>query len=182
MFWIPHRKKISISSELGVLRISIRYWLGWPMFSILILWNCMNIEAGYHFWISVSNGLADATTRNKLLLSEIFVVLGLSIVFWLSAAREIVVIDSVRLRVRKEILGLGWSRNFQLANVENIRSGWFLDPMARGKWNADHMRAAVHFDYPGKTQKFGNEITPSDAVRIEEEIRKQFPQIVLKRG
>lgn len=182
MFWIPHRKKIFISSELGVLRISIRYWLGWPTFSILLLWNYVNIESGYGFWINVSNGLASATTREKLLLSEICAVFGLSMVLWLTTASESVVIDSVRLRVRKEVFGIGWYRNFELVDVKDIRAGWSLDPKANGKWNPDHMRAALYFDCESKIHSFGKELTTSDAMRIEQAIRSVFPQIVLDRG
>jgi hypothetical protein len=182
MFWIPYRQKLSISNESGELRVSIRYWLGWPMFSFLVLWNYVNIESGYHQWINISNGIVGATSWEKLRLSEIFAVLGFCMLLWLIGGRERITIDSVRLQIRKEILGVGWSRNFQLADIKDIRSGWFFDLKAKGKGNPDYIRAALYFDCHSKTHSFGKELTTSDAIRIEEAIRKVFPQIVLNRG
>ena len=182
MFWIPHREKVSISDDSGVLRVSIRYWLGWPIFSFVVLWNYINLESGYHQWMEISHGIVGPKSWDKLHLSEMFGVLGLCILLWLIGGREVITIDSVCLRIRKEISGVGWSRNFQLVEVQTIRSGWFLDPKARGKWNTDHMRAALYFDFHSKIQSFGKELTTSDALRVEEAVRKSFPQIVLNRG
>jgi|SRR5882724_11836148 len=182
MFWIPHREKVSISDESGVLRVSIRYWLGWPIFSFLVLWNYINLESGYQQWMGISHGIVGPKSWDKLHLSEIFGVFGLCILLWLIGGKEVITIDSMCLRTRKEILGVGWSRNFQLVEVQRIRSGWFLDPKANGKWNPDHVRAEIYFDCQGKVYTFGKELTTMDAQRIEEAIRNRYSRIVINRG
>lgn len=78
-------------------------------------------------------------------------------VLWLTAASESVVIDSLRLPVRKEVFGIGWHRNFELIDVKDIRAGWFPDPKADGKWNPDRMRAGLYFDCEGKIHSFGKD-------------------------
>lgn len=152
------------------------------MFSFILLWNYMNIEMGYGLWMDISNGIVGPRSWDKLHLSEIFGVFGLGILLCLIGGKEVITIDPVCLRIRKGIFGFGWSRNWQRADVKDIRAGWFLDPKARGKWNPDHIRAALYFDSQGKIQSFGRELTTSDALRIEEAICKSFPQIVLNRG
>ena len=87
----------------------------------------MNIQMGFWQWQSISHGIIGPLSRDKLHLSEIFAVLGLSILLWIAAGREIITLDSGFLRVRREIFGIGWSRQYLLAEVGDIRTDCFLD-------------------------------------------------------
>jgi len=127
MFVIWHRKANSSQADSSGVRIVIPYWLGWGPFSFFVFWNLMNIQMGFWQWQSISHGIIGPLSRDKLHLSEIFAVLGLSILLWIAAGREIITLDSGFLRVRREIFGIGWSRQYLLAEVGDIRTDCFLD-------------------------------------------------------
>jgi hypothetical protein len=136
----------------------------------------MNIRSGYSEWLDISNGIVGPLSWARLHLSEIFAALGFLVVLLLATAREVITFDSVELRIRKEILGVGYSRKYAVARVSRIRAGGFLDPKAGGKWNDDHVRAALYFDHLGKTHSFGHELSMSGAVEIER-VFQAFPHL-----
>jgi hypothetical protein len=176
------RRNISIISDLDTVRIVIPYWHGWPSLLVIVFWNIMNIQMGYWIWHDISIGCGEPRSWDKLHLSEICAVFGLCIFFWLVAGREVLTITSTQLRLRREILGIGWFRNYALSDVKDIRAGGYLDPGAKGRFNFEHVTAGLYFDCGGKTYGFGNEITLKDALRIETDIRGAFPQVVLGRN
>jgi hypothetical protein len=141
----------------------------------------MNTQSGYSEWLNISNGIVGPKSWDTLHLSEIFAALGFFIVLWLATAREVITLDSVELRIRKEILGMGYSRKYAVARVNRIRAGCFLDPKAGGKWNNDHVRAALYFDFSGKVHSFGHELTMNDAVEIER-VFQAFPHLTSNQG
>jgi hypothetical protein len=142
----------------------------------------MNIQTGYEIWHEISTGCAGPRSWDKLHLSEIFAVFGVYVFFWLIAGREVLTINPTRLRLRREILGIGWPRTYAIGDVRNIRAGGYLDPRAKGKISPENVTAGLYFDYIRKTYGFGNEIKLEDAIRIEAFIRKTFPQVVLDRN
>src|SRR5215469_3272292 len=158
MFVIWYRKSSSSQADSSGVRIVIPYWLGWGPFSFLVFWNLINIQMGYWQHQNISNGIVGPRSWDKLHLSEIFAVLGLSVLLWIAAGREVISLDNDLLRVRREIFGIGWSRQYLLTEVGEIRAGCFLDPKAGVKWSADHVRAALSFSYQGKIQSFGKEL------------------------
>jgi hypothetical protein len=182
LFWLLHRRKTTISTDPAGLRIDIRYWLGWPTFFFLIFWTYMNIQFGLDTWTNISRGIVGPRTFDRLHISEIFSILGILMCLWMALGRESITISAERMQIRRGILGLGWSKRFPLSEVRDLRSGWFLDPRARGNWDPDHVTAALYFNYEGGICCFGRELTDSRALQIEEVIRKSFPQIVLNRG
>jgi len=181
IIWIWHRRNVSTTSDLNAVRIVIPYWFGWPPLAFVVFWNLVNIQSGYWTWLDISNGIVGPRSWTRLHLSEIFVVLGFCVLLWLAAGREVVTINPANLRIRREIFGIGWSKHYILTDVRNIRAGSYLDPRARGKWNPDHVRAGLYFDYRGKIQSFGKEIVIQDALGIENAIRQTFQNIVLDR-
>jgi hypothetical protein len=160
----------------------MRYWLGWPTFFFLIFWTYMNIQFGLYEWSNISNGIVGPKSRDRSHISEIFSILGIFLCPWMALGKESVTIDREQLRILRGIWGIGWSKKYALSEVRDLRSGWYLDPRATGKWNPDHVTAAVYFDYKGKIGCFGRELMDSGALQIEEAIRKSFPQIVLNRN
>jgi hypothetical protein len=182
VFILFHRRNIAISNDLNGVRIAIRYWLGWQSFCFVAAWSLVNVRFGYFERLDISNGIVGPKSWDRLHVSEIFAVLGIGLLVWLVAGREVVTIDAALVRIRREIFGVGWSRNYMVKDVRDIRAGFFLDPKANGKWNPDHVRATLYFGYMGKIQSFGNEIVMQDAVRIENAIRQVFPHIVLYRA
>lgn len=137
----------------------------------------MNIQMGFWQWQSISRGVIGPLSRDKLHLSEIFAVIGLSVLVWIAAGREVISLDNGLLRVRREIFGIGWSRQYLLIEVSEIRAGCFLDPKPGGKWSADHVRAALSFSYQGKIRSFGRELGMQDALNIEKTFRSFRPRL-----
>jgi hypothetical protein len=171
MFVIWHRKSSSSQADSSGVRIVIPYWLGWGPFSFLVFWNLINIQMGYWQHQNISNGIVGPRSWDKLHLSEIFAVLGFILLLWLTTGREVITLDVAHLQIRKEVLGIGWSKKYQLTDVSAVRASCFLDPKANGKWNADHVRAALYFNYIGKMRRFGSELSMQDALLVEKTIQ-----------
>lgn len=167
MFVIWHRKLNLTRADLNGVRIVIPYWLGWGPFSFFVFWNLMNIRMGYWQWQNISSGVIGPLSRARLHVCEIFAVLGLSVLLYIVAGREVITLDSNFLRVRREMFGIGWSQQYPLTGVGEIRAGCFLDPRAGGKWSADHVRAAFYFTYQGKMRSCGKELSMEDALKVE---------------
>jgi hypothetical protein len=177
MFVIWHRKPNSTRTDSSGVRIVIPYWLGWGPISFLVFWNLMNIQMGYWQWQNISSGVIGPLSRDKLHLSEIFAVLGLSVLLWITTGREVITLDANFLRVRREIFGIGWSQQYPLTEVSEIRTGCFLDPKAGGKWSADHTRAAFNFSYRGKIRSFAKELRTEDALEVEKVLHSFRPSV-----
>jgi hypothetical protein len=175
VFVIWHRKTNSIRADSSGVRIVIPYRLGWGPFFFLVFWNLMNIQMGYSQWHNISSGVIGPLSRDKLHVSEIFAFFGLSVLLWIAAAREVITLDANFLRVRREIFGIGWSQQYPLTGVGEIRTGCFLDPKAGEKWSADHVRAALNFSYLGKIRSFGKELRMEDALEVERTLHSFRP-------
>jgi hypothetical protein len=156
---------------LNGVRIVIPYWFGWGPFSFLVFWNLVNLQMGYWQWQGISRGIVGPRSWDRLHLSEVFVLLGLCAVLWLAAAREVITVDPTELKIRKEILGLGWSKKHAVADVSWIRAGCLLRAKAAGRWNPNHVRAALYFSSQGSVGSFANELSMEDAVGIERVIQ-----------
>lgn len=176
-----HRRSFSIASDLRGLRIVIPYWFGWLALTVVLCWTLWNIQLGFRQWLDISKGIVGPKSWDRLHVSEIFSVSGFCIGLCLAAGREVVAMNDAHLQVRREILGVGWSRTYALADVKNVRAGYFRGPTANGKWSPDHATASLYFDYRGKVRSFGNELAMRDATRIEKIIANSFPDVVLHR-
>jgi hypothetical protein len=181
LFVILHRRGISTTSDPSGLRVVIPYWFGWLVLTFVCFWTLLNIRFGYSEWLAISTGIVGPKSFDRLHVSELFSVFGFCVGVCLAAGREVVAMNDEHLQVRREILGVGWSKNYALAEVKDIRAGCFLDPKAGGKWNPDHVRAGLYFDYRGKVHSFGHELEMQDATRIEKLIAESFPDVVLHR-
>ena len=130
----------------------------------------MNIQMGYWQWQNISNGIVGLQSRNMLHVSEIFASFGFCILVWLAAGREIISVDSAQLRIRKEIMGLGWSRQHAITDFY-VQAGSYVEQPG---WNS---RAAVYLCLDidegdeFKVASFGDGLTLEDAARIEKLIR-----------
>ena len=92
---------------------------------------------------------------------------------WTAFGREIVTLGSGELRIRWEVLGVGRSKEFDLAQVRNLRvSAW--TPVARSAGIQSPGRGGrVAFDYGAKTFRFGASIDEAEALQIIDELRKR---------
>lgn len=171
MFQIWHRKGVSTSSGSRGVRIAIPYWSGWTAFSFIVLWTILSIEMVHSDWQGARNGVLGPQSLARLHLGETFVALGFLVAIWMAAGRQVITLDSSYLSVRTEVLGLRWSRRYLLTEISGLGASCFLPREAAEKWNPDHLKAGIYFDYRGKMRSFGNDLSWQDALQIEKLIR-----------
>ena len=168
MTFIFHRGNAQIEAGPESLRIVVPYWLGWFPFLFLAVWTFATV------------GWTGGSTGTEVFLERAFSALGVGMIIWLIFGAETVTLQAQSMTVWRGIFGIGPSYNFGLADVKGVRVGSFLDPNARGKWDASYVRASVCFEYRGKPTFFGHEIQGSEAAHIVRVIPQYYPQIVYK--
>ena len=77
---------------------------------------------------------------------------------WMIAGRERIVLSTNAFIVRREILGVGWTREFDLGQVRNLRVKTELPPedsKSFGRRRTQLFDGRIAFDYGPKTFQFG---------------------------
>jgi hypothetical protein len=111
-------------------------------------------------------------TRQSVAVLGILLAIGLcfGIVFAAAAtAREVLMIEGKTLVLRREVLGFCRQRNFELAEVRNLRA---QRTEVQGKLAGG---ASVAFDHGGRTYHFGSGLSLDEARRLVKTIRARFP-------
>lgn len=101
-----------------------------------------------------------------LLMWTLGSVVALYIWLWNLTGREIVVVDGRDLVLKRDLLGFGRERAYDLAHVANLRvssvPSIYLDPKAGlHLWGIGG--GLLAFDYGAKTYRFGNSIDEAEA-------------------
>jgi hypothetical protein len=99
---------------------------------------------------------------------------------WMLAGRERVLLRLRTLAIRREVFGLGWTREYDLAHVRNMRaSSGSYDPFGWGAgarvWG---LSGSVVFDYGAKSVRFAASVDEPEAVQIVRNLktRHAFPE------
>jgi hypothetical protein len=92
---------------------------------------------------------------------------------WNAIGREVVGIGPGVLRVRREMAGLGFTREFALAGVRNLRVS--PDPSELAAWVACMRRGRggagpIAFDYGAATVRFGDGLDEAEAALVVAEV------------
>ena len=95
---------------------------------------------------------------------------------WTIAGKEKLRLAPPNLVLRREVFGLGRSREFDLAHVSNLRVSTsnlsFMDPgSALQFWGLTG--GPIAFDYGSKTIRFGASLEESEARRLVDQVQKQ---------
>jgi hypothetical protein len=98
--------------------------------------------------------------------------------FWMLRGREVIELRADALVVKRQVFGLGPTREYDLQHTKNLR-------VAPHSWNPyDWMSAMqfwgigggpIAFDYGSKTLRVGNTIDEAEAKQIVEELRADHP-------
>jgi hypothetical protein len=159
----------------------MRYWFGWVPFCFVCFWTFSVAGFAYLERPSALRQTPGSLALLRVHLGEVFFVVGVCILIWLVAGREVATLEDSMLKWRREIWRIGWTREFGLVDIRNLRVGAFSDLSARpGKWIASARHAAIYFEYRGKVRRIGSELGEDEAVRIVETIMRRFPQIASK--
>jgi hypothetical protein len=147
------------------------------MLLFLCVWLC-----GWAFgWISAF--------RSVLSRSEPFLVVWLTfwtlggafavaVVAWSLTGREVITGGGTALLIRREVLGIGRTSEFDAAQVRNLR----VAPMAFNPWDFRHSMSfwglgggPVAFDFGARTYRFGAGVEESEASSIAAVLRELLP-------
>jgi hypothetical protein len=154
----------------------------WPITLFIGFWLC-----GWAF--AEFSVIQMLTTGNKLGRGNLFLVgwlgvwtvggyLAISLCLWSIAGHEIVSLTPVTLAIRRDILGFGRSREYDLPSVKNLRID--RTPLnSRGAfWSSDSppmLSGAIAFDYGSKTFRFGGGLDEAEASQIIERLKSRYP-------
>ena len=92
-------------------------------------------------------------------------------VLWNLVGRERIQIDPEGLRLRREVLGLGKTRFYDLAAVSGLRTALAEEALGR------QPQGRVRFDYGARTVAFGSSLDEAEARLLVMEILQRFPQL-----
>jgi hypothetical protein len=103
----------------------------------------------------------------------------LTILVWLwnVAGREIVSLTPASLAIRRDILGFGSSKEYDLPSVRNLRIELTPEkPENRiSVWGAPMFGGAIAFDYGAKTFRFGAGVDEAEASHLIELLKSRYP-------
>jgi hypothetical protein len=171
VFDTPERLVINIPAEKN-----------WPITLFIGFWLCLWAFGEF----SVTRMLATGKTLGR---GNFFLVawlgawtvggyLAISLWLWSMVGHEIVSLNPVNLSIRREILGFGRSREYDLPSVKNLRID--RTPLnSRGSfWNSDSppmLSGAIAFDYGSKTFRFGGGLDEAEASQLIERLKSRYP-------
>jgi len=174
--------KASVSDTPDGLVINIPAAKSWLVILFIGFWLC-----GWVFGeVSVIRQLASGKTPASGGSLFLFGWLGAwtvggcaAICFWMwnVAGHEIVSLTPASLAIRRDILGFGRSREYDLPSVKNLRID--RTPMNRSfAWNSPSrsmLGGAIAFDYGSKTFRFGGGIDEAEASHLIELLKSRYP-------
>ncbi len=87
-------------------------------------------------------------------------------ILWILFGREIIVINGRHtLTHRREILGIGWSKQYDLSLIQDVRTVTLSLPRSR-QWPGWQNYGVIAFDYGAKTIRIGNSLDEAEAKQI----------------
>ena len=156
------------------------FWLGGWLFGEVmvggILWKALRSWAS---WLYPTSSLPEraALGFEHLFLLVWFVmwtVGGAFVIYqllWNLAGRELIWIDATGLRIRRDVLGFGVTRFYDLNAVSNLRvAPW--EPLRRRQRGGK-----IRFDYGAKTVAFGESMDEAEARLLVADILRYFPRL-----
>jgi hypothetical protein len=109
---------------------------------------------------------------------------GFYVLSWQFAGREVIELSDQSLKVRREVMGIGRTKEYMAEYAKDLRvspigyvRGW---SMQMRKWGIGGGRIA--FDYGAKTFRFGDEIDEAEGKQVLAAIQQRYPQYCADRG
>jgi hypothetical protein len=96
---------------------------------------------------------------------------------WMLVGKERILVGTSTLRIKRDILGLGRTRTFELFRIRNLR----VAPGPAGPRDltaaltlAGLTRGLIAFEHEGKTVRFGVSLEPAEAQMIVERMKQRY--------
>jgi hypothetical protein len=98
---------------------------------------------------------------------------------WLVSGREVVIIDGVRLRMRREVRWFARERQYELAAVSRLRFSPPVTPDANfaQAFPLLAFSGSLAFDAAGETRRFGMQIEEDEANELVRQIVERWPTL-----
>jgi hypothetical protein len=96
---------------------------------------------------------------------------------WMIAGHEIVSLTPTLLGVRRDILGFGRSREYDLPSVKNLRidRAPIYNNLSSTNLSRSMFGSTIAFDYGAKTFRFGGGIDEAEASQLIERLKARYP-------
>lgn len=91
--------------------------------------------------------------------------------FWMLSGREVIRIGSGVLAIRREVFGIGATKEYSLTEIRDLRVG---PPEYQSRRNMIPGGTIV-FDYGAKTYRFGQGVDEAEAKQLVREILSRYP-------
>lgn len=93
---------------------------------------------------------------------------------WNVVGKEVADVNSTSLTIRWALFGFSASREFDLAEIRELRAREHPTPLWFRPWPAP---GSIAFDYGARTYRFGQALDEAEAKWIVEAIKKKFPAV-----
>ncbi len=93
---------------------------------------------------------------------------------WTIGGREVLILGTGRLSIRREVFGIGFSREYDLSQVRDLR---IAPPRARARGNGDMNQGGLCFDYGAKTIRFGSGVDEAEARQLIQAMQSRIPSL-----
>ena len=175
---VPTAKASVFDTPAGLV-INIPSSKSWILFLFLGFWLC-----GWFFGeVSAIRELATGKTAAGIGLFMVgwlgaWTVGGaVAIYFWLwnAAGHEIISLTPTSLTLRRDILGFGRSKEYDLPSVKNLRTVPSLGNSNFNYTTQSLAGGAMAFDYGAKTFRFGGGLDEAEAAHLIDVLKSRYP-------
>jgi hypothetical protein len=95
---------------------------------------------------------------------------------WMALGREVVTLRPQALLLRREVLGIGRTREYDLSHVRNLRVAPEPADVSAGRTHFGGLDSGlVAFDYGARTFRFGGAVDEAEAVGIVGDLKARHP-------
>jgi hypothetical protein len=176
---VPAKRRSTSSAVPGGIRVVIPARRRWFLSAFMSLWLVFIASAAVPATRDILRSYQRYPTVFVTLWVAAWVLVVASVVAalaWYLAGKEVVLAAGSTLAVRREALGVGRTREYDLAHVRNLR----VAPVPRGPFEVGSGLwgmggGLVAFDYGAKTHRFGEGLEEAEAGDVTEEIRRRLP-------
>jgi hypothetical protein len=177
---VPTAKASVFDTPEGLV-INIAAAKSWPVILFVGFWLCAWAFAEFsvvrQFAIGKAPGGAGLFLFGWLGAWTVGGCLAISFWLWSVAGHEIVSLTPTGLAIRRDILGFGRSREYDLPSVKNLR----VDNTAvNSRYNQGFspqtpFGGTIAFDYGSKTFRFGGGLDEAEASQLIERLKSRYP-------
>lgn len=148
----------------------------WPALASLTVWVVAWASGeGFALLLLLQSGAPPTSLALPILpWLAVWTVVGLASLhawLWLVAGREVVTVDTAALAIRREVLGVGRTRDYAFAHISNFQAVPWTEPPST--WAS--RGGSVLFGYGSDTVRFGIGLSGLEAKQLVRAVREAGP-------